>query len=95
MSGEVSLSEALAPCGHDHRPATPIGIADALTNDRTLLTAIEMGVIGLGEEHDCPADANAVAELVRTLQARLAERLEHVNELVTADRPRRRPVAVG
>lgn len=94
MSGEVSLSEAMAPCGHDHQPASLLHIADALTNDQTLLRAIEMGIIGLGEEHECSTDANAVAELVRTLQARLAECLEHVNELVTADRPRRRPVAV-
>jgi hypothetical protein len=84
MTSESTLSAALGPCGCDWDAADLVDISDALGNDVVLLRAIEMAVEGIGKEHDCESDANAVAELVRALQARLAERVEHVNTLVPA-----------
>ena len=80
------LCDALGPCGCDCDPATLLRVSDALGADQTLLTAIEMAVMGLGEEFECSRAANAVAELVRTLQRRLDERSEQLDELLMNER---------
>ena len=94
MNAPASLSEALGPCDHDCDPVELVNIADELSNDQTLVVAIEMAVTGLGEEYDCTADANAVAELVRTLKARLDHRSRQLHELLVAERAANRPIAV-
>lgn len=94
MNAPASLSAALAPCEHDSEPVDLVNVADELSNDQTLVVAIGMAVTGLGEEHDCTVDANAVAELVRTLKARLEHRSRQLDELRAADRKGRRPIAV-
>ena len=87
------LCDALGPCGCDCDPATLLRVYEALDSDRTFLIAIEMAVVGLGDEFDCSTAANAVAELVRTLQRRLDERSEQLDELLMNERDAEREAA--
>ena len=94
MTAPATLSAGLAPCGHDCDPVDLIDITDEVSNDIVLAKAIEMGVVGIGEDNDCSADADAVAELVRTLHARLKQRSQQLHHLIASKRAAQRPIAV-
>lgn len=94
MTVPATLSAGLAPCGYDRDAADLVDVCDELDNDLVLVKAVELAVVGIGAENDCDGDANAAAELVRTLHARLTQRSEQVHGLIEADRRARRPIAV-
>ena len=59
-----------------------VDAADMLEEDRRIVQAIELAVVGLGHDHDCAEESASIRGLLRHVDERLSERSRQLNAVI-------------